>query len=135
VREPETIIAGAREHLDFDQPIAVMLLGILGHAAPAFETMCDLVDRLMAAVPPGSYLVLLDGVDIDPVYREGARRQAELGHPYQLRSPEQFAQCLAGLELVAPGLVPATTWRPAIPTGAPEHNDAYVAVGRKPADG
>jgi hypothetical protein len=133
VREPETIIAGAREHLDFDQPIAVMLLGILGHAAPAFESALDIVNRLIGPLPAGSYLVMLDGVDIDPVYREGVRRQAELGHPYHLRTPEQFAEIFAGLELVRPGLVPVTRWRPLLTDRIGKQNDNFGGVGRKPA--
>ncbi|HEY1969573.1 MAG TPA: SAM-dependent methyltransferase [Pseudonocardia sp.] len=131
-RDPAELMAGAKALLDFDRPIAVLLLGILGHIAPDFDTMRDIVNQLMAAAPPGSYLVLMDGVDIDPVYRAGVARQTELGHPYYLRSPQQFSDCVKGLDLVEPGLVPVTQWHPENPEDATEHNDAYGAVAAKP---
>jgi hypothetical protein len=136
VREPETIIADARNVLNFTQPVAILLLGILGHAAPEFSAARSIIGRLMDAVPSGSYLVLLDGVDVDPTYREGVRKQAELGHPYQLRTIEQFTEYFDGLELVDPGLLAVTQWRPnSIDIGVTTHNDAYGAVGRKPFEG
>jgi SAM-dependent methyltransferase len=131
-RDPAELIAGAKPMLDFDQPVAVMLLGILGHVARDFDTMRDIVNELMAAVAPGSYLILVDGVDIDPVFRAGVARQTELGHPYYLRSPQQFIDCLKGLDLVEPGLVPVNQWRPETPDDAAGHNDAYGAVASKP---
>jgi S-adenosyl methyltransferase len=135
VREPEVILADARNVLNFTQPIAVMLLGILGHAAPEFATMRSILARLMAGVPAGSYLVLMDGADtINEVYRAGVQRQAELGHPYHLRTVEQFTECFEGMELVDPGLVPVTQWRPdatEVGTNDPS-SSAYSAVARKP---
>ncbi|MGH3566628.1 MAG: SAM-dependent methyltransferase [Pseudonocardia sp.] len=135
VREPESIIADARNVLNFTQPIAVMLLGILGHAAPEFDTMRSIIARLMAGVPSGSYLVLMDGADTtDEVYRAGVQRQAEMGHPYHLRTVEQFTECFARMELVDPGLVPVTQWRPdttEVGTLEPS-SSAYGAVARKP---
>jgi hypothetical protein len=51
---------------------------------------------------------------------------------YHLRSPERFAALFAGLELVEPGIVSVTRWRPdAAASEAPEIAQ-YCAVGRKP---
>ena len=58
MREPEHILAQARSTLDFEQPVAVLLLGILGHAADTFEQMQAITSSLVAAVPSGSYLVV-----------------------------------------------------------------------------
>ncbi|MHA6619927.1 SAM-dependent methyltransferase [Pseudonocardia sp. DLS-67] len=128
VREPEAILAEAGKTLDLDRPVAVMLLGILGHAAPDFDDMRSIIDRLMAGVPAGSYLALLDGSDTSDTVRESA----EMSN-YRLRTLDEFRECFAGLEMIEPGLVPSPRWRP-IPTeiGAPEHIDSYCAVGRKP---
>jgi hypothetical protein len=128
VREPETILADARNTLDLDRPVAVMLLGILGHAAPDFDDMRSIVNRLMAGVPSGSYLVLLDGSDTS----DTARRSAATSN-YQLRTFDEFRRCFEGLEMVEPGLVSTPLWRPS-PTdlGAVEPIDSYCAVGRKP---
>jgi hypothetical protein len=128
VREPETILANARNTLDLDRPVAVMLLGILGHAAPDFDDMRSIINRLMAGVPSGSYLALLDGGDTS----DTARESAGLSN-YQLRTLDQFRQCFENLDMIEPGLVSTPLWRPA-PTdiGAPAQIDSYCAVGRKP---
>ena len=128
VRQPEAILADARDVLDFERPIAVMLLGILGHATPDFADMLRVVRTLVAAVPSGSYLVLQDGSDTS----DAVRRSAEMNN-YVVRSLDQFLECFEGLELVEPGLVPTPLWRPR-PTdvGTPQPIDSYCAVGRKP---
>jgi hypothetical protein len=51
--------------------------------------------------------------------------------PYYLRSPEQFNRFFAGLELVAPGVVPIVQWRPDPDTEQAEIY-SYGGVGRKP---
>ena len=53
---------GAARTLDFTQPIAIMLMGILGHIADDDEAR-SIVKRLLAAVPSGSYLAMNDGSD------------------------------------------------------------------------
>ena len=61
---------------------------------------------------------------------EGAERLAQSGGvPYILRSPEEIGSLFAGLELVEPGLVQITKWRP---DGEADWLDAYGAVARKP---
>jgi S-adenosyl methyltransferase len=113
VREPEPLLADARNVLNFRRPIAVMLLGILGHAAPEYDTMRSIIHRLMAAVAPGSYLVWEDGaVTDDAAHMAAVARQHEMGHMYQLRTPEQFREALDGFHLLEPGLVPCNQWRP-----------------------
>jgi hypothetical protein len=129
VRDPEQVIAEASAVLDFSRPVAVMLLGILGHATPEFADMLRVVRTLMAAVPSGSYLVLVDGSNTSESVRAGAK----INNGYILRSPEEFQECFAGLELVEPGVVPTPFWRPApADIGAPKQIDSYGAVGRKP---
>ncbi|MGP4014387.1 SAM-dependent methyltransferase [Saccharopolyspora sp. 5N708] len=134
VRDPEAIIADAQNVLNFNEPIAVMLLGIFGHAAPEYATMRSILDRLMAAVPSGSYLALLDGARTDDeVYLAAVARAAEVGHRYHLRTPAQLVECFEELELVEPGLVPVNQWRPdPSDSGQDKPCNAYGAVGRKP---
>lgn len=130
--EPEKILEQARETLDFDQPIAVMLLGILAHIDP-YEHAHSIVQQIMAAMPSGSYLVSQDGTDVDPDQVESIRQYNESAPiPYHLRSPEQIKGYFDGLELVDPGLVPIIHWRPD-PNAEPEtESGEYGAVGRKP---
>jgi hypothetical protein len=109
-----------------------MFMGVLGYVVD-FDEMRSIVTRVMAAVPSGSYLVLWDGTDTSAAVIRGSATLAESGAiPYNLRSPEQISQCFEGLEMVDPGLVSITLWRPDIAdVGRVEPIDAYGAVARK----
>jgi hypothetical protein len=133
LREPDKILMEAARTLDFTRPIAVLLLGILGHVTDDGEAE-SVVRGLMDSVPSGSYLVFADGTN---VIRPAAVGQAIEDYndtgtpPYTLRSPAQLARFFAGLELLEPGLVSAPLWRPGpTPLGPPI--DQFCAVGRKP---
>ncbi|MBA9005323.1 SAM-dependent methyltransferase [Thermomonospora cellulosilytica] len=128
--DPERILAGAEKVLDFDRPVAVMFMGVLGYE-PDLEVVRSIVGRVMDATAPGSHLVLWDGTDTSPAVVEGADKLVQSGGvPYILRSPDALARCFEGLEMVEPGLVPITRWRPDDPDA--EAIDAYGAVARKP---
>ncbi|WFE28706.1 SAM-dependent methyltransferase [Solwaraspora sp. WMMD791] len=128
--DPERILAGARSVLDLREPTAVLFMGVLGYE-PDLDVVRSIVDHMMGAVASGSFLVLWDGTDTSPAVVRGAEKLTESGGaPYILRSPEQLAECFAGLAPVEPGLVPITQWRPDDPGAG--HIDAYGAVARKP---
>ncbi len=138
VREPEKILDGAAETLDFTRPVALLMLGILGHVVDTGEAHA-IVDRLVGALPSGSYLVVNDGgFDEDTIHKdahaEALRRRHESGmEPYCPRSPAQIARFLDGLDLVEPGVVSTPRWRPdPDPTGPPAVLDVFCGVGRKP---
>jgi hypothetical protein len=62
-----------------------------------------------------------------------AQAQGELGSPNALRTVDEIRGWFAGTELVEPGVVPVTRWRPEnVEVGQAEHIDAYSGVGRKP---
>ncbi|MEZ0075365.1 SAM-dependent methyltransferase [Planotetraspora sp. GP83] len=130
--EPEKILETAAKTLDFARPVALMLMGIMGHVADG-EAQA-IVKRLVDALPSGGYLVLYDGSDVDESFVEAQRHYNEGGAvPYHLRSPEQITQFFDGLELLEPGVVSTSLWRP-------EHNpfetvtaaETFGGVGRKP---
>jgi hypothetical protein len=128
--DPETILTRATESLDFSQPIAVMFMGVMGYETD-ITVVRSIVDTVMGATASGSHLVFWDGTNTSPEVVAGADRLAELGGvPYILRSPEELATVFEGLDLVDPGLVQITSWRPE--PGEVERIDAYGAVGRKP---
>jgi len=132
LRKPDEIVRGAAETLDFTRPIAIMLLGIMGHIGDDDEAR-SIVKRLLDAVPSGSYLTLSDGTNTSEAVVESHRQYNESGAvPYHLRSPEQIARFFDGLEFVEPSLVPFTHWRPDPDTGRPAEVDGYCGVGRKP---
>lgn len=132
IHEPELIISDARNVLNFNQPVAVMFMGVLGYVVD-FDEMRAIVARVMVAVPSGSYLALWDGANTGEAVIEGGAKLAASGAvPYNLRSPEQIGQCFEGLEMVDPGLVPITQWRSdTTEFGKAELIDAYGAVARK----
>jgi hypothetical protein len=135
VREPATIIAGARDTLDFSQPVAVLLLFTLAYVGEDVEA-ARVVSALMAALAPGSYLALYHlASDVDPDLMEAAGQWNTMmpTQPITPRSHAQVAELGAGLEPVLPGLTPVTAWRPA--HGDPDFGHAvpiYGLVARKP---
>ncbi|GAA2624360.1 SAM-dependent methyltransferase [Actinomadura fulvescens] len=120
-REPDQILASASRMLDLDQPVALMLMGILGLVSD-YDEARSIVERLMAQLPPGSYLALYDGTDTDPAYVEALRRyNARSGVvPYIARSQELIARYFDGLDVVEPGIVPVSRWRPEALAEPPE---------------
>lgn len=129
VRDPESVLVHARALLDLERPVAVLMLGILGHAVPDFDDVVAVLGTLTAALSSGSYLVLLDGTDTS----DGARAAAPMNN-YTLRTLDEFRKSLDGLELLEPGVVPTSQWRPdgdPAPASA-DPLDSYCAVARKP---
>lgn len=131
--DPDLIVADARNILNFTLPIAVMFMGVLGHVYE-FTEMRSIIDRVLAAVPSGSYLLLWDSTNTSEEVILGRDMQERTHIPYELRTVEQLTQCFEGLELVEPGVVSITQWRPDIqPVGEPPAPiDAYGGMGRKP---
>jgi hypothetical protein len=134
VHDPDAILDATARTLDFSQPVALMLLGILGHIGDDDEAR-SIVKRLLDGLASGSYLALCDGTNTSQAGIQAQDDYDQSGAiPYRLRSPEQVAGLFAGLELVEPGVVPVPRWRPD-PTkgdGPPREIDAVGGVGRKP---
>jgi hypothetical protein len=130
IRDPAAILAAAAGFLDFTQPIALMLMGIMGHFTD--EEAYPIVSQLLAGLPSGSYFALYDGADTNEAFNQAQQGYNDSGAvPYYLRSPERFTRFFEGLELVEPGVVPVPHWRP--DPDAPEVEIySYCGVGRKP---
>ena len=135
LRDPDTILRDAARTLDFSQPIALMLLGILAHITD-YDQARSIVDRLVAALPSGSYLVVNDGTNVLDPERRNAATQASIdaGTPYIARHPDTIAGYFHDLELVEPGVVSSTRWRaePDENGKLPDEVDVFCGVGRKP---
>jgi O-methyltransferase involved in polyketide biosynthesis len=133
LRDPENILRQAARTLDLSRPVAIMLMGILGHI-PDDDEARSIVDALVGAVPSGSYLTINDGTDTSEEVVEAARIWNQSANPtYHLRSPERIARFFDGLELVEPGVVSPPRWRPEpSPAGPPAEIDSCCGVGRKP---
>src|ERR1700760_2468167 len=114
VRDPEAILAGAARTLDFGQPVAVMLIAIM-HCVPDEDDPYGIVQRLMAAVPSGSYLVLSQPAK-DMLPEKAAQAEAALSQAMrqkvQYRTHAEVGRFFDELELIEPGVVHLPEWRP-----------------------
>jgi S-adenosyl methyltransferase len=131
IRDPASILVTAAQLLDFTQPIALMLMGIMGHFTD--EEAYPIVSRLLDGLPSRSYFALYDGANVNEAFNEAQQGYNESGAvPYYLRSPEQFARFFEGLELVEPGVAPVPHWRPdPDSSGQTVEIYSYCGVGRK----
>jgi trans-aconitate methyltransferase len=133
LRDPEAVLGApeTRDNIDFSQPVAILMLAIL-HFVPDADKPHDVVARYVDRLPAGGYLALSHaelrtGVDeIAKMYTSQASSGAVA------RTAEQIGAFFTGLDLVEPGLVPVSAWRPATPGG---HADSWFlgGVGVKPA--
>jgi S-adenosyl methyltransferase len=141
LRLPEPILAGAslRELIDFSRPVALLLVGVL-HFVSDRERPHEAVQALVDALPSGSYLVLAQSTPDDvPQEVTEAMISAYTNASAQVtpRSFEEVAKFFAGLELIEPGVVGVTHWRPELPPGRPlgkggRQSLVYGGVAAKP---
>jgi S-adenosyl methyltransferase len=143
LREPDVILGHpeVRELLDFDQPIALLLVAIL-HFIPDDQDPFGIVARFRDALPTGSYLAISHATRDIPVRPDmSAEVMAEMGarveRLYQqttayisTRTRAQVEQFFDGFDLLDPGLVEIQLWRPDDPNSMLP-GGLYGAVGRK----
>jgi hypothetical protein len=136
VREPEKILQQAQSTLNLSKPVALMLVGIL-HVIPDDDDPYGIVGQLLAALPPGSYLVvshLASDINSDEMAEVSKRLNEQMLEPFVARDRVGVARVFEGLDLLESGVVPVDEW------GQPESRPApparitpiYGAVGRKP---
>jgi SAM-dependent methyltransferase len=137
--DPHTVLRSesARRLLDFDQPMALLMVAVL-HFIPDSAGPREAIATYLRKAAPGSYFVLShgtnDGLDQDPVddHQAGYERTSTPGVG---RSRAEIQDLMAGTELVEPGIVWTPLWRPDSPDDVDEHPErslVYAAVSRKP---
>jgi len=129
------ILDKAAATLDFAQPVAVMLLGIL-QVIPDDDNPWEIVGQLVNAVTPGSYLAIAhpasDVLGAGPGAEAQRRYNENAAEPVTLRTHEQVSRFFTGVDLVEPGVVPADQWRPPVAVRPRSDLAIYAGVGRKP---
>jgi hypothetical protein len=144
LREPDGILGHpeVRELIDFDQPIALLLVAIL-HFLPDDQDPLGIVARFRDALPAGSHLAISHGTRDVPTRPDiPAEEMAEMGRRVELlyqqttasivtRTRPQVERFFDGFDLLDPGVVEIQRWRPddersLLPGGF------YGGVGRKP---
>jgi O-methyltransferase involved in polyketide biosynthesis len=135
VRDVKETLAAVEARLDFSQPVAVVLLGVM-HYIGDLDQPGAIIHTLMTACPPGSFLVFgqpASDVERERMAQTVARTVNLLTAPATMRTREEILAFFDGLELVEPGLVLLPEWRPE-PSDPPVRGPVpfWCGVGRKP---
>jgi SAM-dependent methyltransferase len=137
IRDPAALLGDPQitGHLDFSQPVCVLLLAVL-HFVTDAENPGRLVAAIRDALAPGSYLALshgtAHGAPPGVAARSGEARRVYDSATSRIayRDPAEVSPFLQGFSLVEPGLVHISQWRPPVPV--PQEFDGFLAaVGRK----
>jgi SAM-dependent methyltransferase len=138
LREPEVILGHPylRRTLDLNQPVALLLVAVL-HFVHDDDFAAGVVRRLLDALPPGSYLVA-SNLTLDYAPPAQVAKHEELlasgRTDARARTATEFGRFFTGLDLVEPGIVAVSDWRPSRPEGQrPTAADVAIngAVGRQ----
>jgi len=138
LRRPEHILSHpeVRRRLDFDRPMAVLLVTML-HLIADEDDPAGIVARLRDAIAPGSYLVISHATPENRprTVTKGVQMLQSGGIAATLRTREQVERLFAGFEIVEPGVVWVPQWHPDIPVviddRRPERSIMVAGVGRK----
>ena len=134
LRDPDAILSAAAGTLDFGQPIAVMLIAVM-HFIGDDAQASEIITRLTTACVPGSYLVISHvGGDNDAEQQtEMVRRLNQaVAQKATMRDRAGVTRLFDGLELVAPGVVRVSDWRPDSDLEAARPTGLWGGVARKP---
>lgn len=125
MRDTDTVLTHARDHLDFSRPICVIFSDCLGHLHELDEAL-GAVHRLCAAMPANSYLALSHSTRSSPSPYPSIR--------YTARPPHVIERFFEGLDILQPGLVSVQDWHPDhnTPRNPDLHDATYAAIARMP---
>jgi hypothetical protein len=143
LREPKSILTHPTVTglLDLDRPVALLLVAVL-HFVPDDTEAYELVASMVADLPAGSYVAISHmASELLARVRQTMPEdpyKARTATPVKLRSRAEIERFFtrAGLELVEPGVVWLSEWRP-VPgepdplAGQPDRSSAWAGVGRK----
>ncbi|HTU74341.1 MAG TPA: SAM-dependent methyltransferase [Trebonia sp.] len=135
LRDTASVLRAASGQLDFGQPVAVLLIGIL-HLIPDADDPAGIVARLLGALPTGSWLAIAhpaSDVAPDKVAAMADRYNRRVSTAATLRTHAEISALFAGTDLLPPGVVQYHQWHPGEPaTDAGGEVAAYCGLGRKP---
>jgi hypothetical protein len=137
LREPRAILddPATREVLDFSQPTALIMLATL-HLIQDEDRPAEIIATLLDALPKGSYFVAshMTMEHASEAVAAGQRTIRGAGISAQARNSDEFARlAFSGLDLVPPGVVLVSEWRPEDDSlrPAPAEINCYGGVARK----
>jgi hypothetical protein len=129
LRDPSAILESpvTRDVIDFTRPVALLLVAVL-HLVEDGDNPEAIVKTLVEALPPGSFVVAshLTGEHDRDGWAAVERDYRLAGMPAQWRDSDVFARLVfGGLEMVPPGAVLVSEWRPE--SGRPRPTPAEVS--------
>jgi hypothetical protein len=130
-RDPQDVLRRAADTLDFSQPVAIILYGML-HFLEDSEGPDRILGELLAAVPSGSYVAVSHFAKDDEDTEMNATLHAmdqQMGEMVVRRTRSEVEKFFIGLDIVEPGVVETYQWRPEA-TG-PKPLPMWVGVARK----
>ncbi|WP_405666739.1 SAM-dependent methyltransferase [Streptomyces sp. NBC_01166] len=134
-RDVDTILDAASRTLELDRPVGLMLVAILQYIKDA-EDPWDITRRLLDRLAPGSHLVLSHpAADVTaPEVAESMRIYNERAASHASATPrtqKEVERFFDGLEILEPGVVTLTRWRPE-PSDTPDDSlPMWCGVARK----
>ncbi|MDA8370606.1 MAG: SAM-dependent methyltransferase [Nocardiopsaceae bacterium] len=115
IRQPQKVLGhpDIRALIDFDQPVCVMLVGILHHLMDE-EDPKGIIDTLRDAVPSGSFFFITNFTRLGDAPESVELERVLLSQlgTGRVRTPEELERFFDGLDILMPGLVPLPLWRP-----------------------
>ena len=130
LRDVDKILSSAAEFLDFSQPVALIFAGVLHHI-PDSDNPAGVVARYLAALAPGSYVVISHATDEPSPEKMAANAEVADSSGTMLipRSKDAISRMFNGRDLVDPGLVLVSYWRPEGGDPGPNAARAWVYGG------
>jgi SAM-dependent methyltransferase len=132
MREPNGIFQhpDAVRLINPDEPVAVLLMAVL-HFVPDEQDPMGILAAIRDAIPPGSYLALSHGVrDARP--REASDAQQvyhRTANPLTVRTKREVTDMFDGFDVLEPGVVYVSQWRPEPGDPVVEHPERHAMVG------
>jgi len=131
-REPQDILSrpGLVTKIDFDQPVGLLLFGMLDYIA-ADRRARRALDYLMQRIVPGSMAALFHVVEVESEEVNNALDKTLAQDQIELtpRTAQHVRELLEGYEFIDPGLVPITDWHPDGTGPGPELAERTAAIG------
>ena len=137
LREPRAILddPATREVLDLSQPTALIMLATL-HLIQDEDKPAGIIATLLDALAPGSYFAAshITMEHAGEAIAAGQSTMRSAGISAQARNSDEFARlAFSGLDLIPPGVVLVSQWRPEAdsPQPAAAEVNCYGGVARK----
>ena len=137
LRKPEQVLDSpeVRSLLNFDEPIAVMMVAVL-HFVSDSDDPAAIVAGYREVMAPGSYLAVSHASQDGQPEQAGEHQDLyrRTPTPMTMRTKPQVTALFEGFDVVAPGVVFLPLWRPVSLDDVDEHPERFsglAAVGRK----